>query len=75
MDFRVRDNVFVYKVSTPPSIKEMVMPCADGYTVYISDALSPEDQRAAYLHALWHIDNGDCEDECRGVDEKERVWR
>lgn len=71
MDFRVRDNVFVYKVSTPPSVKEMVMPCADGYTVYISDALSPEAQRAAFLHALKHIDNGDCEDECRCVDEKE----
>lgn len=73
MDFRVRDNVFVYKVSTPPSIKEMVMPCADGYTVYISDALSPEAQRDAYLHALKHIDNGDCEDDCSNVNQKENV--
>lgn len=73
MDFRNRDNVFVYRVTAPPSVKEMVMPCADGYTVYINDSLSPEEQKAAYLHALDHIDRGDCEDECRSVDEKENI--
>ena len=71
----IRDDVFVYQVSTPSSINEMVMPCADGYTVYINDALSSEGKMAAYQHALDHIDNGDCEDECRCVDEKEGFFR
>lgn len=71
MNFRVRDNVFVYHVHAPASVKEMVVPCADGYTVYINDTLSPEGKIAAYQHALDHIDNGDCEDENRSVNEKE----
>lgn len=75
MCFRVRDDVFIYVVSAPASVNEMVMPCADGYTVYINEALSPEGKMAACQHALDHIDRGDCEDECRSVDEKEKASR
>lgn len=53
------DNIFVYTVKLPPSINEMVCPCADGYTVYISEDLSLDEQRAAYMHALGHIEDDD----------------
>ena len=55
------DDVFVYIVRLPYGIKEMVSPCFDGYTVYISDALTMQQRRNAYQHALKHIRNGDFE--------------
>ena len=51
------DDVFTYIVDLP--VDEMVVPCADGYTVYISGRLSQEEQKQAYLHAIRHINNGD----------------
>ena len=54
------DDIFVYLVDDmPPGVREMITPCADGYTVYISSALSYESRLAAYTHALTHIRNGD----------------
>ena len=29
------DDVFVYYVSLPPGVNEMVTPCPEGYTAYI----------------------------------------
>lgn len=53
------DELFVYIVTLPPSISEMVTPCADGYTIYINDNLSPIGRAKAYAHAIKHIRNGD----------------
>ena len=55
------DNIFVYTVKLPPKINEMVAPCADGYTVYLSDRLDREGKIAAFNHAVEHIRNNDFE--------------
>lgn len=55
------DDVFVYYVELPLATKEMVTPCADGYTVYINSRCSAQQQRKAYIHALKHIKNHDFE--------------
>jgi len=56
------DNVFVYLIDMPIATKEMITPCADGYTVYINARLSKAQQQSAYLHAMRHIKNKDFED-------------
>lgn len=49
------DNVFVYIVDLPPNVDEMVVPCCEGYTVYIDVKLSHAEKVEAYYHALEHI--------------------
>lgn len=55
------DDVFVYVVNLPASSREMVAPCADGYTVYLAAWASHDEQLSAYRHALRHIANHDWE--------------
>ena len=55
------DDVFVYMVKLPPGVHEMVVPCAEGYTVYISESLDQSHRMAAYEHAIEHITNGSFE--------------
>ena len=55
------DDVFVYHIKLPPGIEEVVMPCLDGYTVYIDINLDHDHRVKAYEHALWHIQNHDFE--------------
>jgi len=68
---RIRDDIFVYYAKMPEGMNEMVLPCLDGYTIYINDKLPDSEQMHSFLHALGHIERGDCEDECRAMDEKE----
>lgn len=56
------DDVFTYVTELPTSVNEMVVPCADGFTVYINSRLSQVEQQSAYLHAIRHIKNGDFDD-------------
>lgn len=59
------DDIFVYIVDLPTKIHEMVMPCEDGYTIYISNMLDHKNQLKALMHAVSHIRNNDfasCED-------------
>lgn len=49
------DNIYTYVVDLPDGVDEAVMPCKDGYTVYISAKLMRPDQLKAYKHALRHI--------------------
>lgn len=58
------DDTFVYVVPMPGGVKEAVIPCIDGYTVYISADLCPEERIEAYEHAAWHIQNGDFDRLC-----------
>lgn len=51
------DDVYVYFVQLPPGVREMVTPCADGYTVYIDECLDQNTRKTAYLHAIEHINN------------------
>lgn len=55
------DNIYTYFVRLPEGINEVVMPCLDGYTVYIDSSLSDERKIKAYNHALLHIVNRDFE--------------
>ena len=51
------DDVFVYIIDINGKTNEMITPCADGYTVYIDDKLSPQGKLDAYLHAVKHLDD------------------
>lgn len=53
------DDIFIYFVRLPTKIREMVTPCADGYTVYIDERLDESQRMKAYRHALEHIKHGD----------------
>ena len=55
------DNVYVYIVDMPTTANEMVMPCSDGYTVYLNAKLSYRGRVKAYLHAMKHIERNDWE--------------
>ena len=55
------DNVYVYLVDLPDRVDEMVTPCFDGFTVYISSKLSYAGRVRAYHHALRHIERHDFE--------------
>ena len=55
------DDVYTYLVRLPDQIEEMVVPCLDGYTVYIDQNLTPERRISAFRHALRHIVQGDHE--------------
>ena len=54
-------EVYVYIVDLPDRVDEMVAPCLDGYTVYISSRLSYTGRVRAYCHALQHIERNDFE--------------
>ena len=53
------DNTYVYLVGLPDGINEMVLPCADGFTVYINEKLDDETKLQAYQHAVQHIKEND----------------
>lgn len=56
------EDIYVYLISFPRgTTHEAVLPCADGYTVYIDDRLGREGQLEAYKHALKHINRTDFE--------------
>ncbi len=53
------DNVYTYLVDLPDGIDEAVLPCLEGYTIYLDNSLSPSGLERAYYHALEHIANND----------------
>lgn len=53
------DNIYTYIVNLPPKFKEVVLPCADGYTVYIASWLDRSGRIRAFKHALYHIERND----------------
>ena len=55
------DNVYVYYVQLPDGIDEAVLPCIDGYTIYIDSRQSKAEMEQAYNHAISHIINNDFE--------------
>ena len=57
------DNIYTYFVPLPNNINEMIKPCYDGYTVYISNRIDHDKQVKAYNHALEHIKNADFDSE------------
>ncbi len=57
------DDIFTYVVSLPDGVDEMVAPCADGWTIYLSDRLDRETMKKKHQHALRHIRGNDWEKE------------
>lgn len=55
------DNIYTYCTRLPDGLNEMILPCSDGYTVYIDDRLSSLGRLEAYQHAIRHIENRDWE--------------
>lgn len=61
IDNIVPDDIYVYMINLPDGVKEAVVPCFLGYTVYINQRLSYEARKKAFAHALLHIRNRDFE--------------
>lgn len=55
------DDVYCYMVMLPNKVHEFVVPCPDGYTIYINEKLDDEAREKAYRHALEHIEFNDFE--------------
>lgn len=53
------DDIFIYITALPPGMNEAVLPCSDGYTIYINDALDDQQRAQALSHAMKHIYNND----------------
>ena len=53
------DDVYIYTIPLPRRVREIVTPCSDGYTVYLSDRLDDAHRQKALRHALDHIRRGD----------------
>lgn len=53
------DDIYAYTVPLPVGVNEVVLPCADGYTVYLSDRLDSKTRLKEYRHAVRHIADGD----------------
>lgn len=49
------DDVFVYNTRLPDGISEMIVPCYEGYTLYIDEGLDEAHKARAYRHALNHV--------------------
>lgn len=55
------DNIYVYLIDLPDRVNEIVLPCLDGYTVYLNARLSYAGRVQAYHHAIRHIERNDFE--------------
>ena len=74
-------DVFVYGIDIPGKVNETVVPCIDGYTVYIDRNLPQNRRISALAHAVWHIlrgdfekpDAGEIEEECHEAD-AQQLW-
>lgn len=65
------DDTFVYYAKLPNGVDEMVVPCNDGYTIYIDKDLSSEQMNKAYCHAIKHIENNDfSKDDVQSIEKK-----
>ncbi len=58
-----KTQIFTYVIKLPSKVNEMVLPCFDGFTIYISDQLDDEHRKKAWAHAMKHIAEGDFDDE------------
>lgn len=54
-------KIYTYSVHLPDGVNEAILPCADGYTIYIDIDLDEIQKKKALTHALKHIANNDFE--------------
>lgn len=60
-------DIYVYFVHMPPKTYEIVLPCLDGYTVYIDESLDQQARLSRYRHAVKHIMDLDFEKQSGSV--------
>lgn len=53
------DEIYTYVVPLPVGVDEVVLPCADGHTIYLADRLDHQTQLKKYRHAVRHIRSND----------------
>lgn len=49
------DDIFIYLTDLPSRVHDIVVPCADGYTVYLEIKDSMQRRMKAFEHAVGHI--------------------
>lgn len=54
----MHEEIYVYTVPLPDRVHECVVPCLDGFTVYIDENMTHEQQLEKYRHAVRHIRKG-----------------
>lgn len=54
-------GIYVYLADMPTKVKGVTVPCDDGYTIYINNKLTKEQQGQTIDHEMYHINNGDFE--------------
>lgn len=69
----MRDDMFVYLVDMPDSVKGVTTPCEDGYTTYINSKLTYEQQLKTLDHEERHLNKCDFEKFCVGEIEVDNV--
>lgn len=55
------NDIFIYLVKLPPGIHEMVVPCNDGFCIYLDSNCDEFTRIKAFGHALAHIEHWDFE--------------
>lgn len=55
----VSNEYHIYFVELPDGFNEVILPCEDGYTIYLDSRLSEAGIRRSYDHAMEHIRNAD----------------
>lgn len=48
----MHDEIHVYQIPMPPKTHECVLPCLDGFTVYLDESLTYEQRLEKYKHAV-----------------------
>ncbi len=67
----MNDNLYIYLIKLPTGINEAILPCEDGYTIYLDERLTGEQLIKAYEHAISHIEHGDFFNESMTASQKE----
>lgn len=62
------NNIFVYEERMPYTVRAVVVPGKNGYTVYVNDHLSEDAKVKAIQHELEHIQRGDLHSEKLATD-------
>ena len=64
-------DIYVYITDLPTTVTEVVLPCLDGYTVYLNARMSRQAQAEGYRHALAHISGDDWQyDDVQGIEKR-----
>lgn len=52
-------RIFIYFIDLPPHVHEMIVPCIEGFTVYLDIKDDDAHRQKSLIHALQHIERND----------------